>query len=177
MSALARRFIATALACALAAPAAQAGEISAALGVFTLSDGLDLQASYRPEHSPWQLGYRFVRWTEGFEFAGTGLTETTTTQTGPLVNYLFRPEARGSWYVGVALLHWTQEEKSVRTGTRDKASTFAPFFGGGYRRRLNGSLYYNVGLYLSPAKLTTQTADSTEESTGADIQVQLGVAF
>jgi hypothetical protein len=177
VNALARKFIAPALACALAAPAAQAGEIGAAIGVFTFSDGLDLQVNYRPERSPWQLGYRFVRSTEGFEFAGRNLTETTTTLTGPLVNYLFRPEGRGSWYVGVALLHWTQEEKSVRTGTRDKASTFAPFFGGGYRRRLSGSLYYNVGIYLSPAELATQTADSTEESTGADIQVQLGILF
>jgi len=173
MKALMRHLIAPALALA----PAQAGEVSAAIGIFTLSDGLDLQVGYRPEQSRWQFGYRFVRWTEGFEFGGSKLTDTTTTKTGPLINYYFRPEARGSWYVGAALLHWTQEEKSTRTGTRDKDSKLAPFLGGGYRGKLGGSVYYNLGLFLSPAELKTSTADSTEETTGADVQVQLGIAF
>jgi hypothetical protein len=177
MKPLARHLVASAFALTLATSPAQAGEVSAAIGIFTFSDGLDLQVGYRPDESHWQFGYRFVRWTEEFEFGGTELTETTTTKTGPLVNYYFRPEAQGSWYLGAALLHWTQDEKSVRTGTRDKDSKLAPFFGGGYRGKLGGAVYYNLGLFLSPAKLTTRTADSTEETTGADVQVQLGVAF
>jgi hypothetical protein len=52
----------------------------------------------------------------------------------------------------------------------------APFFGGGYARR-GGIGYWNFGLFLSPAKLTTQTADTAEETTGADVQLQLGLAF
>ena len=58
-----------------------------------------------------------------------------------------------------------------------KDETTAPFFGGGYSGRLGSAFFYNLGLLLSPAKLSTQTADSAEESTGADIQVQLGLAF
>lgn len=166
-----------ALALALGASAARAGEVSASLGVFTLARGLDLQLGYRADGSPWQLGYRFVRWTETFEFRGTELTDTTTTMTGPLVNYLFSPGAQRSWYVGAALYKWSQEEESLRTGTTGKDSRVAPFFGGGYRGVLGGRWYFNLGLYLSPSKLTTRTADSMEEKTGADVQVQLGIAF
>jgi hypothetical protein len=37
--------------------------------------------------------------------------------------------------------------------------------------------YYNFGMFFSPAKLSTQTADSAEETTGADVQLQVGFAF
>jgi hypothetical protein len=164
------------LVCCAAARVA-AGEVTATLGVFTLSDGLDVQLGYRADHSRWQLGYRFVRWTEEFEFRETVLTQTTTMKTGPTLNYLFTPSSRASWYLGVALYRWTQEEQSARTGTIGKDSTTAPFFGGGYRGRFGGYGYFSVGLLLSPAKLTTTTVDSSEESTGADAQVLIGVAF
>jgi hypothetical protein len=42
---------------------------------------------------------------------------------------------------------------------------------------LGSSLYYHWGLFLSPAKLSTQTADSAEETTGADAQLLLGFTF
>jgi hypothetical protein len=163
---------------ALTASPALAGEFSAAVGVFTLAEkGLDLHLSYRPENSHWQYGLRYVRFTEGFDYGGAELTNTTTTKAGATVNYLFRPESRATWYLGVSLLKWTQTERSTRTGTSGKDSTTAPFFGGGYRGSIGNSAYYNLGLFLSPAKLVTRTADSAEESTGADVQLQLGIAF
>lgn len=171
----ARCLAGVALALAVALPAR--AEVSAAIGVFTLTDGLDVQLAYRAEHSPWQWGLRFVRWSEEYEFGGTSLTQTTTTKVGPLANYLFSPASRSSWYAGAALYRWTQEEQSVRTGTAGKESKTALFFGGGYQGRFARYGYYNLGILLSPAKITTRTADSSEESTGADLQVQVGFAF
>ena len=177
MSIRLQAWMAVAMAVALAALPARAGELSATLGVFTLSDGLDLQLGYRPDNSRWQVGYRFVRYSEEFEVLSTVVTRTENTKAGPTLSYLFTPDARASWYVGAALYKWAREERSARTGTVGKDSTTAPFFGGGYRGRLGRYAYYNLGLLLSPAKLTTATADSSEESTGADAQVQIGFAF
>ena len=166
-----------AMALTIAAPL-QAAEWRAGVGVFVLSeDGIDVHVSMRPEQSRWQFGLRALRYTEEWETsAGTSLSKTTTTKVGPQVNYLFSPEARASWYVGMSVMRWIQEEKSSRTTTRGRDQTTAPFFGGGYARR--GDIgYWNFGLFLSPAKLTTQTADTAEETTGADVQLQLGLAF
>jgi hypothetical protein len=155
-----------------------AGEARVAVGAFTLAGGIDVHLNFRAEVSHWQYGLRFVTWTDEWETAsGTEVSETTTIKVGPTLNYLFTPAARGSWYLGAAVLHWTQDEKSSRTGTSDKASTVAPFFGGGYTGKMGARSYYNLGLFLSPATLSTQTADTTEETTGADIQLQLGIAF
>lgn len=162
----------------LASPPILAGEARVAVGAFILGGGIDLGLNYRFEGSHWQYGFRFVTWTDQWETAsGTELSETTNTKIGPTLNYLFAPAARGSWYLGASVLHWTQDEESSRTGTTDKASTVAPFFGGGYTGRIGARGYYNLGLFLSPAKLSTQTADTAEETTGADIQLQLGIAF
>lgn len=162
----------------LLAAAPLRAELRAGIGAFTLGGGLDVHLSYRPQHSHWMYGLRFARWTDEWETAsGTALSATTTTKVGPTVNYLFRPESRGSWYVGMSLLHWTQAERSPRTGTSGTASKVAPFFGGGYTGLLGQSFYYHWGLFLSPAKLSTQTADSAEETTGADAQLLLGFTF
>jgi hypothetical protein len=127
--------------------------------------------------STWQVGYRFVRWTEAFEFRGTVLTETTNMKTGPTLSYLFTPASPRSWYLGAALYRWTREEESERTGSVGKAATTTPFLGGGYRGRFGTYGYFNLGLLLTTKKLTTETLDSSEESTGADAQVQIGFAF
>ena len=169
-------FLATAL--TIAAPL-HAAEWRAGVGFFALSeDGIDVHVSVRPEQSRWQLGFRALRYTEEWQTSsGTSISKTTTTKAGPQVNYLFSPEARASWYVGMSVMKWVQEEKSSRTATRGKDQTTAPFFGGGYSGRLGKAGYYNLGVFFSPATLSTQTADTAEESTGADVQVQLGFAF
>ncbi len=170
------RSVLAALALTIAAPL-HAAEWRVAVGVF-MFQGVDVQLSVRPEQSRWQYSLRAVRYTEEWETAsGTSLSETTTTKVGPQLNYLFSPEARGSWYLGVSLLKWTQRESSPRTGTSGKDETTAPFFGGGYSGRLGTRMFYNFGILLSPAELSTETADSAEQSTGADVQLQLGLAF
>lgn len=96
---------------------------------------------------------------------------------GPTLNYLFTQHARGSWYVGASVLYWEQREESLRTGTSGKDSAVAPFFGGGYTGRLGKTGFYNMGLFVSPIELTTQTADTSQTGNGADVQLQLGFAF
>jgi hypothetical protein len=160
----------------------RAQEFRAGIGVYILAkDGLDLQVGYRPKQSHWQFGYRYVQWTDKFEdpFTDRRLTETTQSMTGPLVAYLFRPESRGTWYVGASVLQWSKRERSLITGEVDRASTTAPFVGGGYTRAPGKHFYFNLGLYLSPGtKLSTRTSVSSEEDSGAfDIQIQMGVAF
>jgi hypothetical protein len=172
------RQLAVALLLTLVASPLPAGEFRIGIGpLIFVEDGLDFHVSYRPEQSHWQYGLRVLRYTDEFTFHLTTLTKTTTTQVGPTLNYLFTPEQRGSWYVGVSLLYWEQLEKSTRTGTSDKDSTTAPFFGGGYTRKMGTAGYFNFGLFLTPVSLSTRTADSSEESTGADVQLQLGFAF
>lgn len=178
-SALRRRALVCALALALASPYSQAGETRLAVGALTFAPGLglDLHVTHRADESPWQFGLRAVRWSDEFQFAGTSLTETTTTMIGPTLNYLFTPRAQASWYVGTSLLYWEQREKSLRTGTSGKDSAVAPFFGAGYTRRLGTSGFYNVGLFVSPVELSTQTADSSQTGNGADVQLQFGIGF
>jgi hypothetical protein len=171
-----------ALALALAASPLWAGQVMVGVGVFTLvEDGVDLQLSYRPERSHFMYGYKYTRWTDRFDdpFTGRGLTKTTSTLTGPTVSYLFRPEWRGTAYLGVSLLRWSKTERSLITGEAGSDSTTAPFFGGGFTGRMGEYFYYNVGLFLSPgAKLSTKTSVSSEEDSGGfDVQLHLGMAF
>ena len=174
-----KRTVMLAVALAIAAPAVHAAEWRFGAGIFMLSaESVDLHLSVRPENSRWQFGVRALRYTDEWE-TGTGMSigKTTTSKVGPQVNYLFSPESHASWYLGVSVMKWLQEEGSSRTGTKGRDETVAPFFGGGYSGRLGKAGYYNLGMFLSPAKLSTQTADTAEESTGADVQVQLGLAF
>ena len=177
-----RVFLSCPVALMLAAPLLHAQEFRAGAGVFFLGDrGVDLQISGRLGGSPWQLGYRHVHWRDHFNdpFTGRRLTETTETRSGPLVEYLFRPQSPGTWYLGLSVLRWTKEEKSLVTGEVSRASTTAPFLGGGYTHTLGRHAYVNLGLYLSPgARLSTRTSVSSEDDSGAfDIQLQLGVRF
>jgi len=168
-----------ALLLATAAPALHAAEWRLGAGVFMLSeDGIDVHVSVRPEESRWQFGVRALRYTDVWETC-TGITvsKTTTTEVGPQLNYLFSPASARSWYVGLSVMNWTQDETSARTGTRSRQHTTAPFFGGGYSGRMGSFGYYNFGAFFSPAKLSTQTADTAEETTGADMQLQVGFAF
>jgi hypothetical protein len=160
----------------------QAQDFRAGVGVFLVADqGQDFQISFRPASSHWQFGYRYVQWRDHFNdpFTGRRLTETTEARTGPLVDYLFRPESPGTWYLGGAVYRWSKREESLMTGEVSRAATTAPFIGGGYTRTLGRHAYFNLGLYLSPgAKLSTRTSVSSEDDSGAfDIQLQIGVRF
>jgi hypothetical protein len=150
--------------------------LALALSASTLHAG-EIDLRYQPEKSRWADGVRVIRSTDEFALNGEALTKTNTTKAGPALTYLFSPESRRSWYLGASLMQWKQTEKSLRTGTSDSASSTAPFFGGGYRGKVGNSFYYELGLLLSPAKLITRTADSSQESTGADVRVQFGIVL
>jgi hypothetical protein len=157
-------------------------ELRVGLGIlFLATDGVDLLVSYRPAGSSWQLGYRYVRYTDALNdpIIYAELTRTTDTMQGPQVNYLFRPEETTSWYLGISVLKWSRTEVSTVTGASDSASVTAPFFGGGWTAHLGKHAYFNIGIFLSPgAELKTDTGVSSEESSGGfDIQLQLGLVF
>ncbi len=157
-------------------------EFRLGLGVFFFApEGVDLHAGFLPKNSRLQYGYRYVRWTDTFDdpFTGNELTKTTETLQGPQVNYLFRPEKRGTWYVGASVLQWSKTEAAMMNGVSDSDSVIAPFFGGGYTRRLGKHVYFNTAMFLGPgAQLETNTGVSSEESSGGfDIQIQLGALF
>lgn len=172
-----RRAVLAAWVLTLASASVQAGETRLAVGALTFAPGLDLHLTWRAEESHWQFGLRAVRYSDEFQFYGVSLTETTTTMAGPTLNYLFTPHSHASWYLGASLLYWEQREKSLRTGTSGEDSAVAPFFGAGYTGRLGRTGFYNMGLFVSPVELTTQTADSLTTGNGADVQLQLGIAF
>ncbi len=158
------------------------GDTRLGVGVFTFANqGLDLQASFRPTGSPWTFGVRHVQWMDTFRdpFTGRSLSETTETRSGPVVTYLFRPEARGSWYLGGAVYRWAKAEKSLVFGDTSRVSTTAPLVGGGYTGALGSHFYWNAGIFLGPGRtLKTQTSTGTEEDSGFfDLQAQAGLRF
>jgi len=156
-------------------------ELRIGFGIFFVApDGVDLLVSFSPANSRWQLGYRYVRWTDTFNdpFTGRELTETTETMQGPQVNYLFRPEQNSTWYLGVSVLRWSRTEVHLVTGASDSDSVTSPFFGGGYTGHIGKHVFYNLGMFLTAADLKTDTGASSDESSGGfDIQLQLGVVF
>ncbi len=160
----------------------RAQEVRVGLGVFTFAkSGVDLQADLRPKLSHWQVGFKYVHWidTSRDPFTDRVLTETSQTRVGPFVNYLFRPDASGSWYLGGAVLRWSKAEQARFTGEVGRASITSPYLGGGFTGTMGRHFFYNVGLTLSPgARLTTQTSVSSEtDSGGFDIQILTGFRF
>lgn len=163
--------------------AATADEFTLALGIFNLAEnGADIRASFRPEQSHWQYGYRYVRWSDTFHdpFTGNAHSRTTNTMTGSVVNYLFKNESRHSAYAGVSVLKWSRTETPLLVAApSDTQSTTNLYFGGGYMGRIGKMWHYNAGMYLAPsAEMNTQTAISSEEQSGSfDIQLQLGLVW
>jgi hypothetical protein len=173
---------AVALALTLASTPLQGGELRAGAGLFFLAeDGVDLLVSYRPEHSRFEWGYRYVRWTDQFNdpFTGRKLTTTTSTLTGPVATFFFSPESRHHAYLGLSVLRWSKSEHSLVTDEVGTGSTTALFFGGGYTGAIGKSLFYNAGFFIAPgAKVTTSTSVSSEEDSGGfDIRLQIGLAL
>ncbi len=141
--------------------------------------GTALQVGYRPEGSHWQYGFRYARWTDTFEdpFSGNKLTDNTYTLLGPTLCYLFDIESPGTWYLGVFLLKWSDREYAYFTGESDTAGETAPFFGGGYQRRIGEHFYWNLGMFLSGLTARTETSVSSTEESVFDAQAQLGIVF
>ena len=164
-----------------------AAEFDVAVGIFVLADqGADIQMNFRAEQSHWLYSLRYMQYEDTFvdPYSGNEHSKTKDSLLGPGVSYLFRNEARHSAYIGISLLKWTRTETPVLvTGppnmTAMTASSWDPYFGGGYRGRFASHGYYNAGIFLAPsAKMNTQTAISSEEQSGNfDIQLQIGLAW
>lgn len=161
-------------------PAGWAVQVS--LGVFNLAPGgADGQVQVRKEGSPWLFGLRFAQWTDTFHdpFTGRALTDTRETRAGATLDYLFQPRRRFSWMAGVSVLHWGKTEKSLVTGEVSRASTVAPFIGGGFLGGVGPHFRYQVGIYLAPgASVHTHTSVSSEDDSGGfDIRASVGFRF
>jgi hypothetical protein len=162
---------------------AQAEGIQIGIGVFALAkDGADIQINYRPPQSHYQFGFQYTRWTDVFHdpYSGNAHSSTTNTLAGPLLVYLFHPAADSSFYAGASLLKWTRTETPLLiAAASDTQSRTDLYFGGGYSGLFAKNFYYNLGMFIAPnANMTTQTAISSEESSGNfDVQIQAGVAF
>jgi hypothetical protein len=159
-----------------------AKQFQAGVGIGVIAGDADFQVNYRPLQTHYQFGYKYTRWTNDFQdpFTGTYLTNTRESLTGPIFNYLFHPESKGSFYLGISLLRWSRTETALAiSAPSDTQSTTNLYFGGGYTSGLGNSGYYNLGIYISPtAQLNTQTAISSEQSNGnIDGQLQIGMAF
>lgn len=165
------------------ASASDAGNFQAGIGLFALAkNGADVALSYRQPESHYQFGMKYTHWTDVAHdpFTGRVLDETHQTLTGPIVNYLFHPEASSSGYIGVSILQWTHTISPRQIVTPDHTvRTVDPYFGGGYSGQLGRTFYYNAGFYLSPtAKIDNQTPVSSETQGGNfDIQLQIGLTF
>lgn len=160
-----------------------ADEFGAALGIFNLArQGADIQLNYRGEQSHWLYSLRHLQYEDLFvdPYSGNEHSKTRESLIGPGVSYLFRNESRHSAYIGISLLKWTRTETPILVAAPSMtASRWDPYFGGGYRGRFGSMGYYNAGIFLAPtAKMTTQTAISSEEQSGNfDIQLQIGLAW
>lgn len=156
-------------------------EVRLSAGLFLAAPGgQDFALQARLARSPWLVGVRRVAWTDRFNdpFTGRHLTDTEETRTGPTVDYLFRPEARGTWLLGGAVYRCTKQETSLVTGEVGRDATTAAFLGGGYL--WTGRWFtFRLGAYLSPGTtLRTRTSVSSEDDSGLfDIQIQVGVRF
>lgn len=178
-----RKWLIVALALLLQGPVAQAEGMQVGVGVFALArDGADIQLSYRAPQSHYRFGYRCAHWTDVFHdpFTRRAHSSTTHTLAGPVLTYLLRPEENSSFYAGASLLKWTRKETPLITADPPGSNaTTDLYLGGGYSGLIASRVYYNLGTFIAPgARLNTQTAISSEESSGNfDIQLQLGLAF
>jgi len=159
-----------------------AGEVRLGLGVFNAAPhGGDVLITYRPSGLHWAFGIRHVQWMDTFHdpFTGRALSTTQESRSGPVVQYLFTPEWKGSWYLAGAVLRFQKRERSLVFGDESPTSATAPALGGGYTRGMGRHFYWNLGMLLSPGvRLKTQTSTGSEEDSGSfDILAQVGVRF
>lgn len=157
-------------------------EVRLSLGIFNLaSGGADVQVQVRRPGDHWLLGVRFAQWIDVFHdpFSGRALTETRETRAGATLDYLFRPERRFTWTVGVSILRLTKAETSLYTGEVGRDATTAPLLGGGFMGQLGAHVTYQVGIHLAPgASLHTHTSVSSEDDSGGfDVRAGFGIRF
>lgn len=141
--------------------------------------GPDFHIFYRPAGSQWMFGYRYLEYTEDFEFYGIETDEETNTISGPFIRYLFEPNQNQSYYLGAAVYEWKQELECKTLEGTDEDSITSIFVGGGYMGGQNQWIGYNLGLLLAPwASLSTEAGGcSSETDGGLDINASIMISF
>lgn len=166
-------------------PAHASGEairIGVGLHIFC---GTDFEGSLRLPQTPYQVGFIYQSCTSHTTdpFSGHPLTDEVESSSGPFVNYLFSPDDKSTFYVGIAMFTWSRTETylvaNAPPGPPGSASTTDLYFGGGYTTDWGEFGYTNFGLYSSPtAKLETKTVgSSTTSSGGFGLQGRIGLRF
>ncbi len=148
------------------------------IGALSFS-GADIQIYYRKNESPWLVGYKYAKWTETFEFFGIETDTTKTTMAGPFVRYLLKPYQNKTWYLGASMLKHSVELTCLTVPGTDKDSDTSPYFGAGVMGKRDRSVYYNIGLLLSPtAELSTLAGGcAMEQEGGVDLNAHIGIVF
>jgi len=160
----------------------QAIEIGIEIGALTLL-GTDVRLFFRQADSPWLIGYRFLDIEDDFineavvGLPGDDSDKEFTKRSGPYVNYLFNETGNGSFYITGAL--YQVKTTVVCTLGEDSDSATSIYLGGGYRKKWNSNLGYNIGLLLSPTtNLSVDSNDCSSESEGDfDLNASLIFAF
>jgi hypothetical protein len=145
--------------------------------------GSDFRLFFHQADSPWIIGYRFLdieddfinEWAAGLP--GDNSDREFTKRSGPYVTYLFNEASDESYYLAGALYH--AKTKVVCSLGEDSDSATSVYLGGGFRKKWNSNLGYNIGLLLSPgANLSVDANNCSSESEGdIDLNASLFFAF
>jgi len=155
-------------------------EVGFEIGALTLL-GTDVRVFFRQADSPWVIGYRLLDIEDDFvNEAAVGLPgddsdKEYTKRSGLYVTYLFNANGSESYYLSGAL--YRAETTVVCSLGQGSDSATSPYFGGGYRKKWNANMGYDIGLMLSPgASLSVETPDCSSES-GGDFDLNASLMF
>jgi hypothetical protein len=159
---------------------AEGPEFGIEIGALTLL-GTDLRFFFRQPDSPWIVGFRFLDIEDDFmnEWAvgvpGDDSDREFTKRSGLYLDYLFDETGNESFYVSGAIYRTeTTVVCSLGEGS-DAASSL--YFGGGFRKKWNAHIGYNIGLLLSPfVDLAVDANDCSSESEG-DFDLNASLLF
>ena len=159
---------------------AEGPEIGFEIGALTLL-GTDLRFFFRQPDSPWIVGFRFPDIEDDFINAGAvgvpgdDSDREFTKRSGLYLDYLFDETGNGSYYVSGALYRTETRVVCSQGEGSDAASSL--YFGGGFRKKWNAHLGYNIGLLLSPfADLSVDANNCSSESEG-DFDLNASLLF
>ena len=159
---------------------AEGPEFGIEIGALTLL-GTDLRFFFRQPASPWIVGFRFLDIEDDFinEWAvgvpGDDSDREFTKRSGLYLDYLFDETGNQSYYVSGAL--YRTETRVVCSLGEGSDSASSLYFGGGFRKKWNAHLGYNIGLLLSPfADLSVDANNCSSESEG-DFDLNASLLF
>jgi hypothetical protein len=150
-------------------------EFGIELGFFTYS-GTDFQITYRLKESPWLMGYRYAKWTDTIGQTSYD-NELESEVSGPLVRYLFKPEADESWYLGASYLKKSRNLTCEISGDSASDSVTGPFIGGGFMGWRDRLIHYNIGILFGGGTLVNEADGCSKRTTPIDISFAIGITF